>query len=193
MAFSGYQDFNPDFSSALQNMIAQRPGISIYSGYRSPERQAELYSAAIQKYGSPEAARKWVAPPGHSRHNMGIAADLAFVSPEDRAWAHENAGQFGLNFRMGHEPWHIELVGGGSDGSQPQAVAVSNETKQPLPQADQERILAKGFEFTPRANNMAATESVAGTAGDINQLAGLLSSKQSSQAKDILERIRGYS
>lgn len=188
MPFSGYQDFNPDFSDALQNMIAQRPGISINSGYRSPERQAQLYAQAIEKYGSPEAARHWVAPPGHSRHNMGIAADLAFASPEDRAWAHENAGQFGLNFRMGHEPWHIELVGGGESGQKPQAVAVSNETGKPVtpPPEEQKQLYDPNYK-QPIANPGAMPIQIQ----DVNALANLLGNR--SPRKDLLENIRGYS
>lgn len=124
MPFSGFQDFTPEFGSALQRFIAASPGITVNSGYRTPERQAELYQAAIQKYGSPEAARKWVAPPGSSRHNMRIAADLGFRDEAARRWAHENAAAYGLNFRMGHEPWHIELLGGG--GSSPTSPAATD-------------------------------------------------------------------
>lgn len=85
-----------------------RTGLSINSGFRSPEHQARLYQDALAKYGSPEAARKWVAPPGKSQHNHGNAADLHYASPEVKDWVHQNAGQYGLHFRMGHEPWHIE-------------------------------------------------------------------------------------
>jgi len=143
MAFSGYQDFQDPFADALQQMIAARPGISISSGYRSPERQAELFRDAVAKYGSEAAARKWVAPPGKSRHNHGIAADLAFATDADRQWAHENAGQFGLNFRMGHEPWHIELVGG-------KETAVGNHSGQPIAPPGQVPTNYKAPQETPR-------------------------------------------
>jgi D-alanyl-D-alanine carboxypeptidase len=124
MAFSGFQDFNPYFANALQQMIAARPGISIFSGYRSPEHQAELFQNAVAKYGSVDAARHWVAPPPGmygsqgSQHNFGLAADLHFATDEDRQWAHDHAADFGMNFRMGHEPWHIELAGGPSEARQ---------------------------------------------------------------------------
>lgn len=108
-----------------------QPYLKIFSGYRSPERQAQLYAAALQKYGSPEAARKWVAPPGKSEHNKGFAADLAFdgagttakLSPAGQAamqWAHANASKFGLVFPLGNEPWHVEAAGArsGAAGSQ---------------------------------------------------------------------------
>ena len=87
-----------------------RDALEIGSGFRSVERQAELFNAAVQKYGSEAAARKWVAPPGKSMHNHGSAVDLAYVTPEARQWAHTNAGNFGLSFPMAHEPWHVELT-----------------------------------------------------------------------------------
>jgi D-alanyl-D-alanine dipeptidase len=108
-----------DFASRLGQFLsaAEQAGtpIKIMSGYRSPERQAQLYQAAIAKYGSEAAARKWVAPPGRSNHNKGSAVDLSFTSDAARAWAHQNAAKFGLNFRMSHEPWHIEPQGAGED------------------------------------------------------------------------------
>lgn len=100
--------FTNDFQQRLDTLIAASGGrLSITSGYRSPERQAELFAAAVKKYGSEAAARKWVAPPGKSRHGMGIAADLG----GDLAWAHKNAQRFGLYFPMSWENWHIEPLG----------------------------------------------------------------------------------
>lgn len=96
--------------------------IKINSGYRSIARQAQLYAAAVAKYGA-AGARKWVAPPGRSKHNYGLAIDLVYGNNSDargtqtaagraaKMWAHANAARFGLNFRMGHEPWHIEPSG----------------------------------------------------------------------------------
>lgn len=101
-----------EFARRVQNMIAASGGlIGVVSAYRSEERQAQLWRDAINKYGSPEKARKWVAPPGKSNHNRGVAIDLWFASDEAKNWAHENAARFGLVFPMAHEPWHIEPVG----------------------------------------------------------------------------------
>lgn len=101
-----------DFQKRLATMIASMPkelgSVTINSGFRSVQRQQELWLEALKKYGSPEAARKWVAVPGNSQHNRGNAADLAYSSDASRKWVHANAGNFGLNFPMGHEPWHIE-------------------------------------------------------------------------------------
>lgn len=111
---SHVQGLDKSFQDSLGKFMnaAEESGhsIKLYSGYRSPERQKELFRNAVMKYGSPEAARKWVAPPGRSRHNQGIAADLKYLTPGAREWAHQNASKFGLNFRMAHEPWHIEPI-----------------------------------------------------------------------------------
>jgi hypothetical protein len=115
---AGAAGLNPIFAERLSAFLAEAPdgGLSVYSGYRSPEHQQALYAAALAKYGSPEAARRWVAPPGRSMHNFGEAADLSFATPAARAWAHDNAGAYGLRFPMGNEPWHIEPIGGRRQG-----------------------------------------------------------------------------
>lgn len=112
----GISGLDSMFRNALESMIAAAPeniraGLTIGSGYRSVERQAELWDAALKKYGDPEIADNWVARPGKSNHNRGLAADLKFASPEVKAWVHANAGRYGLHFPMSWEPWHIELRG----------------------------------------------------------------------------------
>lgn len=111
---------NPEFSSALAQLFAAAPkGLAINSAYRSPELQAQLWDDALAKYGSPEAARKWVAPPGRSQHGHGNAVDLGFSDDAARAWAHENAGAYGLAFPLANEPWHAELATARGGGSAP--------------------------------------------------------------------------
>ena len=100
--------YNPQFKSALDRLLEAAAGrVTVTSGYRSPEHQARLWQDALRKYGSEAEARRWVAPPGRSRHNLGVAADLA--GPLDRA--HALAARFGLTFPLGNENWHIELQG----------------------------------------------------------------------------------
>lgn len=129
-----------------------REGLQIGSGYRSEERQAELYAEAVKKYGSPEAARKWVAPPGNSQHNHGNAVDIwwngqrldkapAYV----REWVHANAPNYGMRFPMGHEPWHIEPNGaraGGGSTVVPAYDGVASRSSMPSYDAAMERINA---------------------------------------------------
>lgn len=111
-----FSRMNSRFSTALADMLAAAPPeiqskLRISSGYRSVERQTQLFEAALTKYGSPAAARRWVAPPGHSMHNHGFAADLKYLSPAARHWAHANAERFGLVFPLSNENWHVELAG----------------------------------------------------------------------------------
>lgn len=99
--------FDPTFASNLRRLERAVGGLSVTSGFRSNEEQTKLFNAAVQKYGSVDAARKWVAPPGHSNHNKGLAADLS----GNLELAHKLAPQFGLTFPMSWEPWHVEPVG----------------------------------------------------------------------------------
>lgn len=124
-----FTGMDPRFGSALANMFAAAPAnvqsaLQVSSGYRSPERQAQLWQDALAKYGSADAARKWVAPPGNSNHNHGVAADLKYLAPIAKDWAHQNAAQFGLSFPLSNEDWHVELAGA-RDGTAPTAVATA--------------------------------------------------------------------
>jgi len=114
-----------EFATRLDKMIAEAPpevrsALQINSGYRSVERQAEIFRDAVAKHGSEAKARKWAAPPGKSNHNHGHAVDLVAKGAAARdfhktaagQWVHANAEKYGLYFPMGHEPWHVEMVGG---------------------------------------------------------------------------------
>ncbi|UCA47739.1 M15 family metallopeptidase [Pseudochrobactrum sp. XF203] len=134
-SFSG---LDQGFASALSNMFAAAPPeiaqhLRITSGFRSPERQAQLWQDALQKYGSPEKARKWVAPPGRSNHNHGHAVDLKYLDPSATTWAHENAGRFGLAFPLSNENWHIELAGRRGGKPDPALVASAPPSQSALP------------------------------------------------------------
>lgn len=138
------------FAANLAAMIDDAPpgireGLGIYSGYRSPEHQARLWQQALKKYGSAAAARKWVAPPGRSFHNSGRAVDLSYngqslkhAPKEVRDWVHQNAGNYGMYFPMGHEPWHIEPMGtrgnesaDGADAVAPRSNRIAPRTTMP--------------------------------------------------------------
>lgn len=108
-----FDNTNPKLADAMRAMVAESQGrITIVSGYRSPARQGELWANALIKYGSPEKAREWVAPPGKSNHNHGEAFDLG----GDLQLAHQLAPKYGIHFPMngqngkGLEPWHAELM-----------------------------------------------------------------------------------
>lgn len=101
-------------------MIAASGGrLRIVSGYRSVERQAQLWANAVKRYGSEKAARKWVAPPGKSNHNHGAAGDIGpgkgLSKEQAYALIQQLAPKFGLHTPMPWEPWHVEEVDGESD------------------------------------------------------------------------------
>lgn len=104
---------NADFETKLNNLVAASGGrVWIVSGYRDTETQSRLWEEAVAQYG-PDEARNWVAPPGHSNHEKGIAADLG----GDLELAAQLAPQFGLYRPMDWEPWHFEPVGSREQGS----------------------------------------------------------------------------
>ena len=127
----------------LQNMMddARAEGLSplICSSYRTTEMQESLYSNKVsrlldQGYSQQEAeteADRWVAVPGTSEHQLGLAVDIVAESypvldeqqantPEQK-WLMENAYRYGLILRypadkchltgIGYEPWHYRYVG----------------------------------------------------------------------------------
>jgi hypothetical protein len=147
-----FTGLNPDYAARVAQLVMAAeqelgPGaLKITSAYRSPEKQAELYEAAIRKYGSPEAARKWVAPPGRSKHNAGLAVDFANAqgsllrdaSSREAQWIRENAGRFGLDVPMSWEPWQVELAGARGQSGAPGAPSVNALAGQMPPEAAQE-------------------------------------------------------
>lgn len=126
-------DFQSRLDALMRDAQAQGHNIGIGSGYRTPERQAQLYQEAVEKYGSEAEARKHVAPPGHSFHNKGLAADLSYSSPEAQRWVAANAGNYGLHFPMSYENWHVEPFGtrGGSQNALPGGATVANSLASP--------------------------------------------------------------
>ena len=132
-----YDGMNPQFRQQLSDMIAASGGrIWLTSGYRSSAEQAELYAAAVAKYGEAEAGN-WAAPPGRSKHGHGLAADIG----GDWDWLKANAAAFGLWLPMDWEPWHVELAGSrdgqenAMDGSTlPPSERVTNLISGQLPQ-----------------------------------------------------------
>ena len=120
---------------------AANDGVSliINSAFRDPRHQYRLYQNAIRKYGSPAAARRWVAwsdgKSCTSRHCSGTAIDVNMAGNDRaRAWMHAQVGcatrsnvrltqdscgsgeqvvkrvqLYGMVLPMDHEPWHIEV------------------------------------------------------------------------------------
>jgi D-alanyl-D-alanine carboxypeptidase len=123
---------------ALQEMFNAARDDGVYpvvvSGYRSAEKQQSLMDDKIAEYRalgySDEKAKtkaeEWVAIPGTSEHQLGIAVDInadGFYSAgnEVYAWLDKNAHKYGFIYRYPSdkteitgvidEPWHYRYVG----------------------------------------------------------------------------------
>ncbi|MCL2248848.1 MAG: M15 family metallopeptidase [Oscillospiraceae bacterium] len=90
----------------------------VASGYRTHEEQRNLYENASD--------RRYVMPPGHSEHQLGLAVDILLTTGSIRGtseamWLTENAPEFGLILSypyhkqeitgVAYEPWHFRYVG----------------------------------------------------------------------------------
>ena len=122
----------------LQEMFDAARAEGIYpivrEGYRTAEEQQEILDDKIQTYinqgysqvKAERTAKEWVALPGTSEHQLGIAVDInadksKCSNEEVYAWLAENAYKYGfiLRYPMGkqeitgtsYEPWHYRYVG----------------------------------------------------------------------------------
>lgn len=97
-----------------------------YSGFRSYDHQASLYSNYVAQDGQ-AAADRYSARPGHSEHQTGLAFDLLdsagqlLEEPAASAWLANNAHHYGFVVRYlpgkeditGYmaESWHVRYIG----------------------------------------------------------------------------------
>jgi len=112
------------------------------SGYRSSARQARLYQQALERYHTPEQARRWVAPPGGSAHQSGRAIDFYLGGRNASSnvavlrrlpaylWLASHAQRFGF-YPYEAEPWHWEY-----NPPAESAPAVTSKADQQAPAAD---------------------------------------------------------
>lgn len=123
---------------ALQEMFDAARDEGVYpivaSGYRTSEKQQRLMDEKIADYeaggysaaDAKTAAEAWVAIPGTSEHQLGIAVDINAdgihsTGEEVYAWLEKNAYQYGFIRRYPpdkteitgviNEPWHYRYVG----------------------------------------------------------------------------------
>ena len=95
------------------------------SGYRSGELQKAIYKIYTFLYGE-DYVNKYVAVPGGSEHQTGLALDIgnrsnSFISSNEAEWLAENAYKYGFIIRypegkekitgVNYEPWNIRYVG----------------------------------------------------------------------------------
>lgn len=122
----------------LQEMFDAARAEDVYpvvrEGYRTAEEQQEILDDKIQSYinqgysqvKAERTAKEWVALPGTSEHQLGIAVDInadkSKCSNEDvYGWLAENAYKYGFVLRYppgkqkitgtSYEPWHYRYVG----------------------------------------------------------------------------------
>lgn len=145
----GYDDrlFDARAVEDLNRMLkgAADAGLPLYlvSTYRSVERQTALYRRKVNYYLgqgytqelAEQQAARWVAAPGTSEHNLGLAADIvsadwyqnnddltgAFEETPEFAWLSQHCVEYGFVLRypadktaltgVEYEPWHYRYVG----------------------------------------------------------------------------------
>lgn len=124
--------------SDLQQMFDDARNEGIYpivsEGYRTHEEQKNMMQSRVDSYiaegySQSEAeslAKEWVAKPGNSEHELGLALDInadpSYSSDYDvYNWLAENAYKYGFILRypqgkeyitgIDYEPWHYRYVG----------------------------------------------------------------------------------
>ena len=148
-SIKGYDErlFDVRAADALEAMLsaAEASGNQLYlvSGYRSIARQKARFTRKTNYYisqglGQAEAedkASQWVARPGTSEHNLGLAADIVsanwyqthsdltqdFDQTPAYTWLEAHAAEYGFILRypegkesitgVVYEPWHYRYVG----------------------------------------------------------------------------------
>lgn len=131
------RELRDDAAAALEEMFAacrEETGARLItvSGYRSYQTQKTIYNRKVQNTGSRQKADEYVAWPGASEHQLGLAMDVNQQAKEDGLshnfaytkggkWMAENCHRFGfiLRYQKGweditgykYECWHVRYVG----------------------------------------------------------------------------------
>ncbi len=131
----GNVEISKSIEDDLEDMFQSAQNDNIYfcitTGYRSAQFQDALYRKSLEKNGK-EHADKYIAKPGYSEHQTGLAIDIScksknyklttsFGDTEEGKWLAENSYKFGfiLRYKEGreedtgyaYEPWHFRYVG----------------------------------------------------------------------------------
>lgn len=131
------RSMRPDAAAALKEMFdacyaeTGKRMVTI-SGYRSYATQSNIFNRKLRSTGSAAKADEYVARPGASEHQLGLAMDVnqrmredgltsSFGRTETGKWLRENCWRFGfiLRYQEGwedvtgysYEPWHVRYVG----------------------------------------------------------------------------------
>ena len=124
----------PELQEMFNDARAQGYGLFFREGYRTQEEQQQLLDEKIEAYENEgkskseakKLAEQWVAIPGTSEHQLGIAVDInadttKSSSDDVYSWLAENAHKYGFIKRYPsdktditgviNEPWHYRYVG----------------------------------------------------------------------------------
>ena len=124
----------PELQEMFNAARAQGYGLFVREGYRTQEEQQQLMNEKIEAYENEgkskseakKLAEQWVAIPGTSEHQLGIAVDInadttKSSSDDVYSWLAENAHKYGFIKRYPsnktditgviNEPWHYRYVG----------------------------------------------------------------------------------
>lgn len=129
----------PDLQAMLDDARAKGLSPVICSSFRTMEKQQSLFDNQVNKYislgYSTEQAKmesgKWVAVPGTSEHQAGLAVDIVATSYQtldkqqektaEQQWLMKNCYKYGFILRypsnkseltgISYEPWHYRYVG----------------------------------------------------------------------------------
>lgn len=124
----------PELQEMFNDARAQGYGLFVREGYRTQEEQQQLMDEKIEAYENEgkskseakKLAEQWVAIPGTSEHQLGIAVDINADTTKSSSddvynWLAENAHTYGFIKRYPsnktditgviNEPWHYRYVG----------------------------------------------------------------------------------
>ena len=122
-----YEPLMELFEAAKEINLDVLPNVE--RGYRSAETQQAIFERRVAEYreqgwsesGARAETEKWVALPGTSEHQLGIAVDISGAVYAIYPWLAENAWQYGFILRyppdktaitgISGEEWHYRYVG----------------------------------------------------------------------------------
>lgn len=128
---------HPEAAAALEALRAEAAAaghrLTVLSGYRSYERQRQVYAGWVERHGGTAAADLVSARPGHSEHQTGLAVDVGdaatpacdlgrcFGTTAAGRWVAAHAHEHGFVVRypagaeqvtgFSAEPWHLRWLG----------------------------------------------------------------------------------